>query len=133
MAAGVEVRVPIVDEGMVDAAAGLPEPYFLAGGITKRGFKLAAEHYLPHEFIYRKKAGLGGPVRYWVAASMGDALDARVDDLVRRGWVDGPAAHALVRDHRSGRADRALVCWAMYSLSLWAERFLDVPRSRWLP
>jgi asparagine synthase (glutamine-hydrolysing) len=132
MAAGVEVRVPILDEGMVDAAAGLPEEYFVADGVTKRGFKLAAEPFLPREFIYRRKAGLGGPVRYWVAASMGEALDARVDDLTRRGWVDGTVARALVQDHRRGRADRALACWAMYSLSLWAERFLDVPRNRWL-
>jgi hypothetical protein len=64
---------------------------------------------------------------------MGDALDARVDDLARRGWLDRTAAHALVRDHRSGRADQALACWAIYSLSLWAERFLDTPRSHWLP
>jgi asparagine synthase (glutamine-hydrolysing) len=132
MAAGVEVRVPIIDEGMVEAAASLPDQYLVADGITKRGFKLAAEPFLPSEFIYRRKAGLGGPVRYWVAASMGEALDDRVEDLVRRGWVDGRAAHALVREHRSGRADRALACWAMFSLSLWAERFLDIPRSRWL-
>ena len=127
MAAGVEVRVPIVDEAMVGAAAGLADEHFVADGIAKRGFKLAAEPFLPREFIYRKKAGLGGPVRYWVAASMGEALDARVDDLARRGWVDRRAAHGLVAEHRQGRADRALACWAMYSLSLWAERFLDVP------
>ena len=133
MAAGVEVRVPIVDEAMVGAAAGLADEHFVADGIAKRGFKLAAEPFLPREFIYRKKAGLGGPVRYWVAASMGEALDARVDDLARRGWVDRRAAHGLVAEHRQGRADRALACWAMYSLSLWAERFLDVPRDRWVP
>jgi asparagine synthase (glutamine-hydrolysing) len=132
MAAGVEVRVPIVDEAMVEAAAGLPDEWFVADKTTKRGFKVAAEPFLPKEFIYRKKAGLGGPVRYWVAASMGETLDARVDDLARRGWVDGRAARTLVQEHRRGRADRALACWAMFSLSLWAERFLDVPRSRWL-
>jgi asparagine synthase (glutamine-hydrolysing) len=132
MAAGVEVRVPIIDEGMVEAAAGFPEEYFVANGITKRGLKLAAEPFLPREFIYRKKAGLGGPVRYWVAASMGEALDARVEDVARRGWVDRRAATALIQEHRQGRADRALACWAIFSLSLWAERFLDVPRSRWL-
>jgi asparagine synthase (glutamine-hydrolysing) len=132
MAAGVEVRVPILDEAMVDAAAGLSDQYFVSDGITKRGLKMAAEPFLPREFIYRKKAGLGGPVRYWVAVTMGDALDARVDDLVRRGWVDGSTARTLVQDHRRGRADRALACWAMFCLSLWAERFLDVPRDRWL-
>jgi asparagine synthase (glutamine-hydrolysing) len=132
MAAGVEVRVPVVDEAMVAAAARLPDEWFVAAGTAKRGFKAAAEPYVPREFIDRRKAGLGGPVRYWVAASMGDALDARVDDLARRGWVERRAAHDLVREHRQGRADRALACWAMYSLSLWAERFLDVPRDRWL-
>jgi asparagine synthase (glutamine-hydrolysing) len=132
MAEGVEVRVPLIDERMVAAAARLPDPLFVARGVTKRGLKLAAEPYLPKEFIYRKKAGLGGPVRFWVAASMGDALDARVEDLAGRGWVDHAAARALVAEHRHGQADRALACWAMFSLSLWAERFLDVPRDRWL-
>jgi asparagine synthase (glutamine-hydrolysing) len=133
MAAGVEVRVPVVDEVMVEAAAALADEHFVAHGVAKRGFKLAAEPFLPRELIYRKKAGLGGPVRYWVAASMGEALDARIEDLSRRGWVDGRAARAVVAEHRRGQADRALACWAMYSLSLWAERFLDVPRDRWLP
>src|SRR6266536_2268405 len=132
MAEGVEVRVPLIDERMVAAAARLPDPLFVARGVNKRGLKLAAEPYLPKEFIYRKKAGLGGPVRFWVAASMGDALDARVEDLAGRGWVDQAAARALVAEHRRGQADRALACWAMFSLSLWAERFLDVPRDRWL-
>jgi asparagine synthase (glutamine-hydrolysing) len=132
MASSVEVRVPVVDERMVETAACLPEDCFVADGITKRGLKLAAEAYLPREFIYRRKAGLGGPVRYWVAASMGGALDDRVADLAARGWVDRRAADELVDSHRRGRADRALACWAMYSLSLWAERFLDTPRRRWL-
>jgi asparagine synthase (glutamine-hydrolysing) len=132
MAASVEVRVPLVDERMVAAAAALPDDCFVADGVAKRGLKLAAEPYLPREFIYRRKAGLGGPVRYWVAASMGEALDARVDDLTRRGWVDGRAARALVAEHRHGRADRALACWAMFVLSLWAERFLDKPVDRWM-
>src|SRR6266508_545254 len=127
-----EERVALIDERMVAAAARLPDPLFVARGVTKRGLKLAAEPYLPKEFIYRKKAGLGGPVRFWVAASMGDALDARVEDLAGRGWVDQAAARALVAEHRRGQADRALACWAMFSLSLWAERFLDVPRDRWL-
>jgi asparagine synthase (glutamine-hydrolysing) len=132
MAASVEVRVPVVDERMVRTAAALPDSCFVAGGIAKRGLKLAAEPYLPREFIYRRKTGLGGPVRYWVAASMGDALDDRVDDLARRGWVDRSAARALVQQHRRGEADRALACWAMFALSLWAERFLDTPRANWL-
>src|SRR6266536_1548943 len=61
MAEGVEVRVPLIDERMVAAAARLPDPLFVARGVTKRGLKLAAEPYLPKEFIYRKKAGLGRP------------------------------------------------------------------------
>jgi len=39
----------------------------------------------------------------------------------------------VVLDHRRGRKDGALAAWAMYCLSLWAERFLDTPPDRWLP
>jgi asparagine synthase (glutamine-hydrolysing) len=132
MAASVEVRVPMTDERMLRVAATLPESCLVDGGQTKIALKRAAEAFIPREFVYRKKSGLGGPVRYWVANSMGDALDERITDLGVRGWVDATAAHDMVLDHRRGRKDQALAAWALYCLSLWAERFLDTPPDRWL-
>jgi asparagine synthase (glutamine-hydrolysing) len=133
MAASVEVRVPIADERMVAAAAGLGRTSLVRGGVTKRALRDAARPLIPAEFIDRPKAGLGGPVRAWVATGMGHALDDRVADLAERGWVDHTEAMRVVAEHRTGRRDRALAAWAMYSLSLWAERFIDTPVGKWLP
>jgi asparagine synthase (glutamine-hydrolysing) len=133
MAASVEVRVPIADERMVAAAAGLGRTSLVQGGVTKRALRDAARPLIPAEFIDRPKAGLGGPVRAWVATGMGHALDDRVADLAERGWVDHTEAMRVVAEHRTGRRDRALAAWAMYSLSLWAERFIDTPVGKWLP
>jgi len=132
MAASVEVRVPMTDERILKVVATLPESCLVDGRQIKIVLKRAAEAFIPREFVYRKKTGLGGPVRYWVANSMGDALDERITDLGARGWVDARAAHNMVLDHRRGRKDRALAAWALYCLSLWAERFLDTPPDRWL-
>jgi asparagine synthase (glutamine-hydrolysing) len=59
MAHAVEARVPFLDHDVVDFATRLPPSYKLRDGVGKRILKKAAEPYLDHDMIYRRKQGFG--------------------------------------------------------------------------
>ena len=103
MAAGVEIRVPLLDLDLVRFATRVPARLKQRGRVGKAIFKQAMEPYLPHEVIYRPKSGFGAPLRRWLRhelrATVADTLDA--------------AAHPAPRILRSGRgtaAGRARPC-----------------------
>ena len=66
MAAGVEVRVPFLDNDLVRLANALPPELKQRGAEGKWVLKKAMEPYLPHDVIYRPKTGFGAPLRHWL-------------------------------------------------------------------
>ena len=63
MAAGVEVRVPFLDTDLVNFTQRIPLHMKQRGQVGKWILKKAMEPYLPHDVIYRPKAGFGAPLR----------------------------------------------------------------------
>ncbi len=127
MAAGVEVRVPLLDPGLVALAARLPVKFKQRGREGKWVFKKAMEGILPNNVIYRPKTGFGAPLRAWLHGPlrplMGDLLSERT--LTRRGWFDPAAVARLVAADRYGRTDAAYSIFAVLCMELWAKIFLD--------
>ena len=65
MAHAVEARVPFLDHDVVEFATRLPPSYKLRDGVGKRILKKAAEPYIDHDLIYRRKQGFGAPMEEW--------------------------------------------------------------------
>jgi len=66
MGVGIEMRVPYLDNRLVDFALNLPLKYRLNFSQGKKLLKKVAERYLPREIIYRKKMGFPIPVDEWI-------------------------------------------------------------------
>ncbi|HKR31245.1 MAG TPA: asparagine synthase (glutamine-hydrolyzing), partial [Terriglobales bacterium] len=90
MAAGVEVRVPLLDRELVALAARLPIQYKQRGAEGKWIFKKAMEGLLPRDIIYRPKTGFGVPLRAWLRGPLQEAIRDILspDSLRRRGWFN---------------------------------------------
>ncbi len=127
MAASVEVRVPLLDDELVDLAARIPSSLKLKGWRRKYIFKRSQEGTLPRDVIWRRKAGFGAPIRSWLAGDLAPLVDDLLSDatLRRRGLVDPAAVRRLRVDNAAGRADRSLQIYALLSLELWCATFLD--------
>jgi len=127
MAASTEVRVPILDNSMVDLAARIPPALKLRGLQGKWLLKKSQERRLPRDVVWRKKAGFSAPVRAWLAGPLGPAVDrlGRDSALARSGLVDLATARRLVDDYRAQRSDNALQIWALLTLDLWLETFVE--------
>lgn len=127
MAAGVEVRVPLLDPDLVALAASLPVNYKQNGATGKWIFKKAMESYLPHDVIYRPKTGFGVPLRNWMRHELRPLIDDLLSDasLCKRGLFDLAAVRRLREADARGRADGTYTLFAMLSMEIWCRLFLD--------
>ena len=129
MAHGVEVRVPFLDNEVVDWAGRIHTSWKMQGSMRKRILKMAFEGLLPHDLIHRKKGGFGAPIRSWVkkdlAEMIGDLLSpARIR---ARGWFNADAVQDIIRRNASGREDWNYLIYFLLSFELWNRRFVDQP------
>jgi asparagine synthase (glutamine-hydrolysing) len=127
MAHSIEVRVPLLDELIIDVMRRVPPGGKLAGLRAKVLFKQAMSGIVPAQIIDRKKAGFGAPVRGWLANELAPLADELLSpgSIRRRGLFEpGPVAR-LLSDFRSGRRDTAIQIWQLLTLELWQQAFLD--------
>ena len=130
MAAGVEVRVPLLDLDLVRYAARIPVEWKQQGRVGKPLFKRSMEPYLPHDVIYRPKAGFGAPLRRWLQHELRPIVDDVLSEssLRARGLFDPKAVRRLVAGDRDQRFDGAYTIFALVCLELWFRRFVDRAR-----
>ena len=127
MAAGVEVRVPLLDLDLVGFAARLPTEMKQDGPVGKAIFKEAMNRHLPHAVVYRAKTGFGAPLRRWLHVELRDRLEdaLSVRSLRERGWFNPRTVRALIDLDRSGRIDASYTIFALLCIELWSRQFID--------
>jgi asparagine synthase (glutamine-hydrolysing) len=128
MAHAIEARVPFLDHEMVEFARRLPPAYKLKDGLGKRIVKKAAEPYLPHEIIYRKKQGFGAPVDRWLkepgfAARARAALDR--SRLVQEGLLDAGCLRSLIETETGPGSGHSFQLWTVLNALIWYESWIE--------
>jgi asparagine synthase (glutamine-hydrolysing) len=127
MAASTEVRVPLLDDELVQLAGHVPPTLKLHRTTRKYVLKKAMEGVLPKEVIWRPKAGFGAPLRAWIDKDLRPLVDDCLSPAAvrERGLFEPAAVQQLVRDNEAGTADNALRIWALLVLELWQRTFVD--------
>ena len=130
MASGVEVRVPMLDPELMDLAARLPLRLKQRGRHGKWILRKAMEPYLPHDVIWRTKAGFGAPLRHWLRNDLRPIVDDVLSErsLRNRGLFDPKGVHDLIEADRERKVDAAYSIFAMICIELWCRMFVDRPR-----
>jgi asparagine synthase (glutamine-hydrolysing) len=129
MAASTEVRVPLLDDEVLALAGRMPPDLKLHRLTRKYLFKKSMEGVLPKDVIWRRKAGFGAPIRSWLVGELKPLVDEALSaERVRaRGLFDPDEVARIVADNTAGRADNALRIWALLTIELWQQTFLDTP------
>ncbi len=127
MAASTEVRVPLLDDELVALSARLPPDLKLRRFTRKYILKRSMEGTLPRDIIWRPKAGFGAPVRAWLNADLKPMVhDLLSADAVRaRGLFDHTEVERIISANEAGTEDNALRLWALLTLEIWQQTFLD--------
>jgi asparagine synthase (glutamine-hydrolysing) len=128
MAHSIEARVPFLDHDLVEFAMRLPLSYKQRGGVGKYLLKRAAEPYLDHDMIYRKKQGFGAPMEAWFKepefARRCSAAFER-SRLRKDGLLDGDYFNGLLRQQTSGSGGYSFHLWTVLNAVLWHESWIE--------
>jgi len=127
MAEGVEVRVPFLDNELVDFASGIPAALKQRGSQSKWILKKAMEPYLPRDVIYRPKTGFGAPLRNWMRGPLRELmLDTLSPQAIqRRGLFNSREVSALIGRNTRGDVDASYTLFSLMAIELWCRTSID--------
>ena len=131
MASSVEVRVPFLDWQFVQwVFTNISPSLRLHGRIfpsTKYIFRKALKDQLGDEVLRQPKAGFGVPLDKWLLDDCREMVDDLLSEsaLRRTGYFDPLRVAKMVREHRTGRQDRAMQIWQLITIQLWMQIFMD--------
>lgn len=150
MAHGLEVRLPFLDNDLVDFATSLPVAQKLGnlgevvrlneneiGAKTERYFqktrdgklilRKAMERDIPSSVAHGEKRGFSAPDASWFRGESIDYVRRRLmdGDSPLYEFVDRKCARKLIDEHLQGRGNRRLLVWSLLSLDQWCRTFID--------
>jgi asparagine synthase (glutamine-hydrolysing) len=121
MAHGLEIRVPYLDQEVVEYVERLPASYKVRWGRRKWLHRHVCQRFLPKEIIRRKKIGFATPIRNWFRESM----DAKIKDTLLEPhskiyeYLAYEKVHKLVKDHQNGRQSNHKIIFSLIAFQEW--------------
>jgi asparagine synthase (glutamine-hydrolysing) len=127
MACSIEVRVPFLDDELVEFLEHVPPNMKIRGWTQKYILRKAMEPLLPRSVLRRRKAAFGLPIRSWLRNELREMLrDLLSKDRVRRrGLLDPAAVTRMIEDNEMDVRDYTLQLWGLLTLELWHTAFVD--------
>jgi asparagine synthase (glutamine-hydrolysing) len=127
MARSLEVRVPFVDQRVVQVAGCISLEQKLSGGITKGLFRRAMAPYLPPFVLKAPKQGLNLPIALWFRGELREWMTSLLSpaSIMKRGYFRPEAVQQLVNEHLRGWRDHSLILWALVVLEIWYQLYVD--------
>jgi asparagine synthase (glutamine-hydrolysing) len=127
MAASVETRVPYLDNEIVDFMCSVPPDLKIRGITSKYLLREAVKDLVPAQIIRRRKAGFGAPIRTWLRRDLREMVDDLLspERIAARGYFDAAAVRRMIEDDRQGSVDNTYRIWALLTLEVWHQVFLE--------
>jgi asparagine synthase (glutamine-hydrolysing) len=123
MANGLEVRCPLLDHRVVEAATAMPGAWKLKRGEGKAVLRRAFADALPAAVFERPKKGFEIPIATWLAGPLRSLVETALDraTLESHGIAPGPPRRWLAQ-LESGRRDSSEKLWTLVAFTQWAAR-----------
>ena len=148
MAHGLEVRLPFLDNDLVDFACGLPvayklhnveenirinenlpgkmQQYYCRHDDGKHILRQVMRRFAPEAVSSAPKQGFSGPDASWFRGESIDYLRKTIMTPSARIWeyLDYTVASKLVDEHLTGQENRRLFIWSLLSVEWWLRKYL---------
>lgn len=123
MAASIEVRVPFLDNDLVEFAYSISSEIKMPHGSQKWLLKKSLEGIVPDEVLYGKKTGFGVPFGFWVSGPLKELLFDSIDSANIRTSIFSTAAIKDAFDkHLAGSEDNGFLLWKILNLAIWINK-----------
>ena len=126
MAHGLELRVPYLDQDVVEYVERLNASFKVRRGSRKYLHRKVCKNYLPDEIVNRKKRGFEVDVDGWFRNSLSKKLDetlldksSQMYDLMRYDAVE-----SLVQEHKQGKKNNSKILFSLVVYEEWNRTFL---------
>jgi len=123
MAVGLELRVPLCDQRLIEFALGLPSKFRVRGCTLKPLLKAVLKNKVPREILSQKKQGFMIPIGAWFKSQLAPLVSESLSGIEKRGLFRGDGLAALFNEHKSGRRNRTDTLWALILLERWFHRY----------
>lgn len=125
MANSMEVRVPFLDNDLVDFALERSSEDKLRGGHLKGLLKLALVGIVPQTILDSPKTGFGVPYQGWLRGPLKTHLRSTLLEPRSRiaQIIDKPFVNSLVDQHLAGTMDHGFLLWKLMQLAMWMEEY----------
>jgi asparagine synthase (glutamine-hydrolysing) len=117
MAVGLEVRVPLLDHNVVEAAWRLPFDQKWREGKTKWALRQLLYRRVPRHLVDRRKAGFAIPIAKWLRGPLIDDRRLRAE-----GFLDVKSVHNRWKRLQAGNEWDAAPIWSVLMFQAWNER-----------
>jgi asparagine synthase (glutamine-hydrolysing) len=125
MANSLELRVPLLDQRIIEFAASLPSTYKLRGMNGKHVLKKALAKRVSPEILYRKKSGFPVPYVSWLNNDLRSlASEVLLDNsTIARGYFRRDAVERIIHSPRG--VSNAKEIFSLLTLEFWHRTFCD--------
>jgi asparagine synthase (glutamine-hydrolysing) len=125
MAHGLETRVPLLDNELVDFLLDVPFDLLCRGETGKIVFRESVRPWVPEKIYAKPKMGFGPPDASWYRGRLRPWIEALLSPVrCRERGVFQPAfVQATLEDHFSGRRDNVYLIWSLLNFEVWCQVF----------
>jgi asparagine synthase (glutamine-hydrolysing) len=127
MANSLEVRVPLLDNAVIDFSRTVSPHMKIKGYQTKYILRKALSRFQTSEIAFGKKRGFTPPLAVWIKNGLKDYMlsclsPAYISSL---GFLNHTHIAKIVDDHLNGKAENSRLIWALVSLVKWHKNYVS--------
>lgn len=127
MANSLEVRVPLLDNAIIDFSTRVPQNKKVKGFQTKYLLRKALSRFLPSEIAFGKKRGFTPPVAVWLKNGLKDYMFSCLspEAIAKVGFLEHRYISRIIDDHLNGKSENSRLIWALIVLVHWHEKYVN--------
>src|SRR5207249_5361616 len=125
MAHGLETRVPLLDNELVDFLLDVPFEALCHAEVGKVLFRESVRPWVPEAIYMKPKMGFGPPDTSWYRGQLRSWIEETlsVAKCRERGVFQPTFVHSILADHFSGRRDNTYLIWSLLNFEFWCQVF----------
>jgi asparagine synthase (glutamine-hydrolysing) len=125
MAHGLETRVPLLDNELIDFLLDVPFDVLCHGEIGKVLFRASVRPWVPDKIYTKPKMGFGPPDASWYRGRLRPWIEYTLSTTrcCARGIIQPSFIQRILDDHFTGRRNNTYLIWSLLNFELWCQVF----------